>query len=233
MTYSRLILVGGLGCALAAAVVVFGLERIGGTGLAARCAEGAPAAEPAACQQAVADDPDDMDSLNNLAQSLLYHRRYDEAIVAYRTIVARRPDDVAAHFDLASALGFLRRYGEAVAPIEATIRLKPDHIGAYRLAQIIYVQMRRLTDAYNATLRAAELGDPSSMYDLVWHYEDGIGIAADKGKALDWAEQAAERGHIGAMDLMVEVYLEGLYGAAPDDAKAEEWATRARRARDE
>ncbi len=66
-----------------------------------------------------------------------------------------------------------------------------------------------------------------SMFDLAGYFERGTGVAADPAQAFLWIRRAAESGHVYAMRLLTDIYLEGLYGQPPDDAKAEEWARRA------
>lgn len=196
-----------------------------------RCAANARTGDVKACLEAAEQLPDDLAVRRNLALSLLFIGNYEEAINLYRSIVMVRPDDAGAQYDLASALGFIRMYDDAVEPIEAAIRLRPDHVESYRFAAIIYMNLGRKTDAARATIKSAELGEITSMYDLVQFYRDGNGVEVDPKRALFWARRAADAGHIGAMALMIRVYLEGLYGEAPDETKARDWAARERRAR--
>ena len=196
-----------------------------------RCAAGAQSGDVKACLEAVEQHPDDLTVRRNLALSLLFIGNYEEAINLYRSIVMVRPDDAGAQYDLASALGFIRMYDDAVEPIEAAIRLRPDHAESYRFAAIVYTNLGRKTDAARATIKSAEMGEITSMYDLVQLYRDGSGVDADPQRALFWARRAADAGHIGAMALMIRIYLEGLYGEAPDESKARDWAALERRAR--
>jgi len=69
------------------------------------------------------------------------------------------------------------------------------------------------------------------MFDLSGFYRDGVGVAADARQAVAWAERAADNGHLGALDLMVRVHLEGLMGEAVDEHKAEAWAWKFRNVR--
>lgn len=196
-----------------------------------RCAENARSGDIAACREAAVQRPDDLAVKRNLALALLIAGDYEESINLYRSITLIRPDDAGAQYDLASALGFIRMYDDAVEPIEAAIRLRPDHVESYRFAAIVYMNLGRKTDAARATIKSAELGETTSMYDLVQFYREGSGVEVDLKRALFWARRAADAGHIGAMALMTRVYLDGLYGEAPDETKVRDWAARERRAR--
>lgn len=199
---------------------------------AERCAKGAVVADVAACEQALADHPDDIESRRNLAISLTQAARYEESIAAFRDLVKRQPNDWKAHFDLANGLGYIRRYAEAVDPIEAAIRLEPTEITVYQAATVIYSRLRRYEDAMAITRRAAEMGDAVSMYDMYRFHRYGFGTVADGGKAFKWLSLAAKNGHITAMDEIAQVHAMGLLGQAVDAATAETWQQRRQKAID-
>lgn len=197
------------------------------------CAERADRGDVTACRRAVERHPDDLSIRHNLATAYMAVGDYDAAVDAYGELAARKPEDARVQYAYASVLGFVRRYVDAVAPLETLLRLEPDNVDAWRLASLVYQQTKQDRQSFEATRRAAELGDAPSMFDMMWHYETGNGVDADPAEALAWVTRAAEAGHIGAMDLLVETYLEGnRFAAAPDDAKAEAWALRARQARE-
>ncbi len=198
---------------------------------AALCALGVERGAVAACEKAVRDNPGDIAIQRDLAKSFIAVGDFDSAVEIYRKIAAARPDDARAYADLGGALGFVRRYVEAVAPMETVMRLTPDDVGAYRAAAVVYLQVGRAVDAVQVTRRAATLGDPIAMFDLYGFYRDGVGVAVDQAEALTWAARAAEKGHLGALDLMVRVYLEGLMGERIDEDRAKAWAWKFRNAR--
>ncbi len=198
---------------------------------AARCAAGAKRGDVAACQRAAEENPADKTVRRNLARSLIAVGNFEESINVYRGLALEHPEDAEAHYDLAGMLGFVRLYAEAIPAIEGAIRLRPDHEPYHRLAAILYAQTGRLADAARATLKSAERGEITSMYDLVQYYRDGIGVARDPARALAWAKRAAEAGHVAAMGLMARVYAEGLFGQTPDERQAADWAARARASR--
>lgn len=184
-----------------------------------------------ACQEAARTNPGNVAVQRDLAKSFIAIGDFDSAVEVYQTIAAAHPDDARAQADLGGALGFVRRYVEAVAPMEAVMRLTPDDVTAYRSAAVVYLQLGQVADAVRVTRKAAELGDAIAMFDLSGFYRDGVGVAADERHALAWAERAADNGHLGALDLMVRVHLEGLMGEAVDEDKAKAWAWKFRKAR--
>lgn len=177
----------------------------------------------------VAAEPEE--AATGAALALLRAERYDEAIEAYRRLVRDYPRSARAHYELAAALGFLRRYPEAVAPIEQAIRLAPEFLPAYRAAAIIHANNRDPARVFEANLAAAELGDITAMFELVWMCRDGRGVDPSDRKALAWAERAALGGHVAAMDLLVDAHLNGDLGATVDVGRARHWALAAWRAR--
>lgn len=195
------------------------------------CARNAENGGIVACREAARKNPGNLAVQRDLAKSLIAVGDFDSAVEVYQSIAAAHPDDTRAQADLGGALGFVRRYVEAVGPMEAVMRLTPDDVTAYRAAAVVYLHLGRALDAVRVTLKAAELGDAVAMFDLSGFYRDGVGVAADARQALAWAERAADNGHLGALDLMVRVHLEGLMGEAVDEDKAKAWAWKFRNAR--
>ncbi|HEX9568456.1 MAG TPA: tetratricopeptide repeat protein [Rhodospirillales bacterium] len=183
------------------------------------------------CQEAARTNPGNVAVQRDLAKSFIAIGDFDSAVEVYQTIAAAHPDDAQAQADLGGALGFVRRYVEAVEPMETVMRLNPDDITAYRSSAVVYLQLGRAADAVRVTRKAAGLGDAIAMFDLFGFYRDGVGVAADERQAVAWAERAADNGHLGALDLMVRVHLEGLMGVAVNEDKAKAWAWKFRNTR--
>jgi TPR repeat protein len=179
---------------------------------------------------ATASEPRDLTAMRALALELLRVEEYDRSIAVYGEIVKQTPDDARSHYDLAAALSFVQRYEEAAPPIGEAIRLEPDNLRAQEMASLIFLQLRWYERAFEATLKAAELGGPTAMYSLVNMYEVGLGVSADPNKAVYWAIKAAEHGHLGAMALMENAYRNGRLGRRVDEEEAEKWAKRLREA---
>lgn len=175
-------------------------------------------------------EPKGLESMRALALELLRLEDYDRSIAVYREIARQTPDDPKSHYDLAAALSFVQRYEEAAPPIRKAIRLEPDNLKAQEMASLIFLNLKWYAEAFEATLRAAELGEPTAMFSLVNMYEKGLGVAADPDRAVYWAVQAAEHGHLGAMALMEEAYRTGRFRRRVDENEAEVWARRLREA---
>ena len=199
--------------------------------LAERCAAGGPSGDVRACAAAVEAAPGNAAIRRLYAQSLAKAADYDGAVREYGAITRLAPADGRAFYEYAWMLAFVRRYAEAVDPIERSMKLQPTHIESFRAATIIYQLTRRDADVLRVSLAGARLGDPIAMFDLFDCYAEGRGTPKDENQAFVWLVKAAESGHVAAMDRLADVFLNGGLGRAPDGDKAEEWATKARLAR--
>jgi TPR repeat protein len=198
---------------------------------AERCAAAAAQGDFRTCAAAVEAAPADPVLRRFYAQSLARAADYDGSIGQYREITRLTPGDGRAHFEYAWMLAFVRRYADAVDPIEQSMRLQPRHVESFRAATIIYQIIKRPEDVFRVALAGARLGDSIAMFDAYDCFAAGIGTAKDEVRAFFWLEQAAEAGHVTAMDRLAEIFLNGGLGRAPDERKAEHWATQARVAR--
>jgi TPR repeat protein len=199
--------------------------------LGERCRDGVAAGDFRTCAAAVEASPADPQLRRLYAQSLAKAADYDGSIGQYREITRLTPADGRAHYEYAWMLAFVRRYSDAVDPIEQSMRLQPTHVESFRAAAIIYQLIKRPADVFRVSLAGARLGDSVAMFDTYDCYEKGIGTPTDPAQAYAWLVKAAEAGHVTAMDRLAELYLNGGLGRAPDEKMAEEWATKARRAR--
>ncbi len=202
-----------------------------GQSLAQRCAAGVPKGDFATCAAAVEASPRDAALRRLYAQSLVKAADYDGAIRQYAEVTRLSPGDGRAFYEYAWMLAFVRRYAEAADPIEQSMRLQPTDIDSIRTATVIYQATKRYDDALRVSLVGARLGDAISMFDLFDYYAEGRGAAKDENQAFLWLVKAAESGHVAAMDRLGDVFLNGGLGRSPDSGKAEEWATKARLAR--
>ena len=200
--------------------------------LAERCAAGAPHGDFRTCAAAVEAAPADTGLRRLYAQSLARAADYEGSIGQYRELTRLLPNDGRAFYEYAWMLAFVRRYADAVEPIEQSIRLQPAHIESYRAAAIIYEFIKRPRDLFRVALAGAQLGDTIAMFDIYDCYAKGKGTAKDDAQAFYWLERAAKADHVTAMDRLAQIYLNGGLGRAPDERKAEEWATKARLARE-
>lgn len=199
--------------------------------LAEQCARDAIEGEPAACLQAIEENPNDLESRRYIVGA--YTARGDnlKMLEAYRGIIAQTPDDALAHFEYGAALGSLRLYQEAVDALNEAICLNPEFIDAHLVLSIAFQKLGKFEDALTVVERAAVLGGITAMFELAEAYAYGVGTPRDEPAALEWLERAAEFGHIGAMDRLIDIYVNGELGVDPDPDKAERWYFRARAAR--
>jgi TPR repeat protein len=216
---------------LATALLLAAASAVAEENAAVHCLREANDGNIGACERAVAANPDDTVLRRRLALSMIVAGAAERSIDVYREAIRRAPDDAEAQYDLAAALGTLNRFPEAVAPIERALALEPDEPRYQRLADIVYWRVGAHDKLFRVTLREAERGDRIAMYEIALLYAEGIGVAADDGAALGWMKRAAERDHVGAMDRLSEVYLEGKLGQKVDPSEAEAWAAKARAAR--
>ncbi len=185
------------------------------------------------CEIALALAQDDLALRRALGRALMIGGEYERAVQTYEKIVADHPERADSHYELAGVLGSLNRFVEAEGPVLRALELLPDHRKALQLAAIVYNHMRQPERALPYTRRLAERGDRLAMFDLARYYERGTGVAADPGKAFAWFRRAAEAGHVGAMDRMTVIHLEGGLSQPVDREKGAQWAARARAARRE
>lgn len=200
---------------------------------AERCVAAWPDGIADPCREAVAENPQDLESWNNLARAYLVTGADRAALKALRSITIVTPDDPQAHYNYGATAGTLRRFDVAVEEMRRALELKPDFLDAQLVLAIALEQLGRLDEAIEAKRRAAVLGDDGAMFELTEAYAAGVTENVSKAEARAWIERAANMGHIAAMEWMVEVYREGLLGEQADPARAQEWRWRVRNAREE
>ncbi len=88
----------------------------------------------------------------------------------------------------------------------------------FRLGEGVRKDTKR---AFQYTLRAAELGSPSSMYDVAVHYRNGIGVDQSNTEAVAWYRKSAEAGCANAQSALGYAYFMGILGLKRDMAQAE------------
>jgi len=199
--------------------------------LGPRCIAEAERGNHRLCEQAVEAAPGDLRIRRAFARALLVGGAENRAVLEYDEVARRAPDDPQAHFDLAAALGALNYYEDAERPLERALALRPDFEDAHRLAVLMHQRLKRWDRALQHSLRLAEGGDTSAMHDVSVAYEFGRGVEANQAAALNWLVRAGEAGHVGALDRLTHIYLEGLLGVASDEKAALAWAAKAREAR--
>jgi Flp pilus assembly protein TadD len=107
---------------------------------------------------ALAIDPDEPTTLNNLAEALRRSDRFDAAIPYYHKAFARAPDYAEAYDNLGCALTMSGRPAEALPYHQRAIALKRDFVTAHDRLGVALTHLNRHEEAL-AELRAATAWD--------------------------------------------------------------------------
>ena len=80
--------------------------------------------------------------------------------------------------------------------------------------------------------KAADAGDSDSMNGIGYLYQNGLGVAQDYGKAMEWYQKSADAGNSSAMANIAYMYEYG-EGVPANQRTAMEWYQKAADAGDE
>jgi TPR repeat protein len=116
--------------------------------------------------------------------------------------------------DVATAMSVLR------APANA------GHAPSQSLLAFILDRGDFVEEAARLYALAAVQGDAEAQAALGNFYLTGRGVAKDEKKALSYFSEAAEQGHVLAMQVLAKAYREGGFGLRPDPAQASRWEAR-------
>lgn len=83
-----------------------------------------------------------------------------------------------------------------------------------------------MNEAIDRIREAALANDAQAQWDLAVCYAQGNGVEQSGTKAFEWICRAAENGHEGAADYVIDAYENGKeeLGIQPDLDKLVEWA---------
>ena len=104
----------------------------------------------AACESAIAINPDDAKAYVSMGRTLRNRKRNTEAIAAFKSAIAIKPDYAEAYFSMGFALHNLKRYTEAIAAFKSAIAIKPDYAEAYFSMGLALGNLERYTEAITA-----------------------------------------------------------------------------------
>lgn len=116
--------------------------------------------------------------------------------------------------DVATAMSVLR------APANA------GHAPSQSLLAFILDRGDFVEEAARLYKLAAAQGDAEAQAALGNFYMTGRGVAKDEKKALSYFSEAAEQGHVLALQVLAKAYREGGFGLKPDPAQAARWEAR-------
>jgi TPR repeat protein len=86
------------------------------------------------------------------------------------------------------------------------------------------------SEAIRLYREAAELNNPTAIYNLGWMYANGRGVSKDEAEALRWYRKSAELGVSDGMYQLGRAYNEGI-GIEKDTSAAADWIFKALQAR--
>ena len=180
----------------------------------------------AACEKAVAQDPDNRHLQLNLGRAYLAGNVLDkagawfaksaaagnsEAMVGMGLVVSRVTPDIAGYV---AARDWFQKGSDMGNPDASAL-----------LAEMYLTPNTGFTDASKArvlSLKAANLGQTTAMTDLAAMYFHGMGGAPDYAQAIVWYEKAANTGYVIAMVATGFMYENG-YGVTQDYSVARHW----------
>lgn len=196
-----------------------------------RCRANAGVDAIANCQRASDAEPQDRSLQRALGAAQVRWGDPDAALAVFRSLAESAPQNADAQYDYAAMAGFTARWDEARRAVDVAVALRGTHLPTLRLAVLVNEAVGDRTKSFGFASRGADLGDPVALYDVAVAYREGRGTATDPARCVQFLERAAAAGHVGAMQDLSEVFLEGLLGQRADSRRAEEWAAAARATR--
>jgi tetratricopeptide (TPR) repeat protein len=116
---------------------------------------------------------------NNLGNTLVDLKRFDEAAAACRKAIQLDPKIASAHNNLGNALAGQKRLDEAIAAYEEAIRLNPNSHQAYHNLGNALARLKRVDEASAAYQKAVDI-HPDPVYATAY---DNLGMdLADQGR---------------------------------------------------
>lgn len=133
-----------------------------------------------AYEQAIAQRPDDPETLNNLGQVLVRLDRVNDAVARFERAIELSPEKWAYRFNLARAAGEIGQWGRAAAEYRQAVRLFPtDYASQFNLALALHKNgdEQAAIPEFQKAIQLAP-GEPSFHVALATSLE-AVGRAAD------------------------------------------------------
>jgi tetratricopeptide (TPR) repeat protein len=135
-------------------------------------------------ERAAQAQPDDVDALDYLGQTLLRLKEYEKAEATFRHLLSVQPDSERALLWLGVAQASLGKYREAQANLDAAAKANPDNPLVYYYQGLVAQQLKAYDQSPALFSRALALSPdltPSARYFTgVAHYERGLLDQAQK-----------------------------------------------------
>jgi serine/threonine-protein kinase len=143
----------------------------------------APATD--ACERAIANDPQNLDTRVTLGELRLATGRLDDASKEYNTVLAREPNNANAILGLAETFKAARKLPEAEAAYKKSIELQPNYWGGYSRLGAFYASRSRYEEAASMFARVVQLipdqqrgyNNLGAMYLQMGRYDDALRVS--------------------------------------------------------
>jgi len=112
--------------------------------------------------EALAIDPDHLESLHNKGVALSELERFDEAVACFARVTQLSPAFFAAHAGLSEALCNLGKHEEAIAAAQKAIEVDPTTPVGYTDKAFALLKLKRYHEANEAYAAAVNVGDQSA-----------------------------------------------------------------------
>ena len=112
-----------------------------------------------AYRRAIAAEPADLASLNNLGNVLMEQRQWDEAIAAFEQAITLAPADIQIYLNLAELLRLADRGGPRLKVLKDAHGIAPDNLRVLIDLGMAYAQVDDLDNAMATFRKAIELTD--------------------------------------------------------------------------
>jgi len=119
-------------------------------------------------KQALADSPDDLETIRSQCQFLFEHGTPAESEIALRRLIDRVPHDASAHHNLGTLLLRYKRYKDATAAFRQALQLRPDNLATHLHLGYALKGNGRIAEAASAFEHALQLApeDPVVRSEL-------------------------------------------------------------------
>jgi hypothetical protein len=111
----------------------------------------------AQCERAIAQNPDDIASLNQLAMLQSSAGNHNEALGHIASALKLAPNHPLLHYNLGQVHGSAKRYEDEIKAYRQAIALKPDFVEAHVNMGVALRDMQRFDEAFEAFKQALRL----------------------------------------------------------------------------
>lgn len=165
-------------------------------------------------------------TLQGLANTLTYLKRYDEACAVWARTVQVSPEDSDYWGGWGWTLRQAERYEEALEKHREAFRL--DSASGYDAysSGFCLEKLKRYEEMAEFYRQAAELNHPDGLYAFGWCHDTGTGVLKDIKAAVYWYKKAVDKGRTSALNRLAMLSEQG-EGLPKSYAKAVEYYLKA------